>query len=134
MTANRLLAGIRGISEEVCLRIDELHNLLEHAIKRFVTEPRHSEEYVLSFISDIKYHLQELLGFDKNPEFHTWNKRYLFKKQWVGTTWECVKTGERFTIPYEVEECDFYKIGEGFLDVGRYRESSRGLGVKEVST
>ena len=132
MTANRLLSGMRGISEETLEEIERLHEVLEYAIKIFITKSRYSEEFRLSFISDIEYCLQELWGFDKNPEFHTWNRRYLFKKQWVGTTWECVKTGEQFTIPYEVEERDFYQIGEGFIDVGRYGLYSRISGVKEV--
>ena len=135
MVANRFLGSLRGVSEDDLRTIDAIHDSLETKIKDFVlNQDFYTDNYCLDYIEKVEYLLQELWGFDKNPEFHTWNKRYLFKKHWVGTTWECVKTGEQFTIPYEVEECDFYQIGEGFVDVGRYDFYHRVSGVKEVGT
>lgn len=58
-----------------------------------------------------------------------------FRKQWTGRTFKCMDTGTTFTIPDDVRECDFFKIGNGFLDVGRYKAYSRyGGNVTEVIT
>ena len=45
MTANRLLSGMRGISEETLEEIERLHEVLEYAIKIFITKSRYSEEF-----------------------------------------------------------------------------------------
>ena len=57
-----------------------------------------------------------------------------FRKVWVGRTFKCTDTGETFTIPDDVYECDFFKIGNGYLDVGRYDYYCRWIGdIVEVS-
>lgn len=56
-----------------------------------------------------------------------------FRKQWVGRKFKCLETGEEFTIPDDVRECDFFKVGNGFIDVGRLDAySRRGGDIVEV--
>ena len=43
----------------------------------------------------------------------------LFRKQWAGRVFMCPATGEQFVVPQDVVECDYFKIGDCFLDVGR---------------
>jgi dCMP deaminase len=52
-------------------------------------------------------------------EVEQMSKAERFKKQWAGRVFMCPKTGEQFIIPTDVRECDFFNIGECFLDVGR---------------
>lgn len=62
------------------------------------------------------------------------NKLQEFRNQWVGRIFECKATGEKFTIPDDVQECDFYKFGECMIDVGRYGFYSRWGGpIKEIT-
>ena len=42
-----------------------------------------------------------------------------FRKLWVGRKFKCLETGEEFIIPDDVRECDFFKVGNGYVDVGR---------------
>lgn len=48
-----------------------------------------------------------------------------FKMIWSGRKYRCNDTGEVFTIPENVKECDFFKVGDGFVDVGRLGSYSR---------
>jgi hypothetical protein len=131
MAANRLLAGIRGLTIEEVSEIDRIHLVLEDLIKEAVTEDR-PVLVVLDEIARLEYMLQGFWGFPKDPSKHTWGTRYLFKKEWAFTTWECEETGTVVTIPHEVEERDLFSIGNGYLDVGRYGLYSRISGVRQV--
>lgn len=42
-----------------------------------------------------------------------------FRDQWAGRKFKCLESGEEFVIPDDVRECDFFTIGQGFVDVGR---------------
>jgi len=68
-----------------------------------------------------------------DKSYHRYLNEYKFKKQWVGRKFKCVSTGEMFTIPFEVRERDFFKVGDGFVDVGRLDAYCRMAGVVEVS-
>lgn len=131
MAANRFLAKTRGLSEKDIQRIDDIHLYLEWFIEDCVTKNK-DESKVLEEIEKWEFLLQEIWGFPKDPSKHVWKDKYLFKKQWAFTTWECEETGELFTIPYEVEETDFYVIGNGFIDVGRFPGYYRVSGVKQI--
>lgn len=53
---------------------------------------------------------------------------------WAGRTFKCNITGITFTIPKDVQECDFFVIGEGYVDVGRVNSYCRfGGDVVEIS-
>lgn len=131
MVANRFLAKTRGLSEKDIQRIDDIHLYLEGFIEDCVIKNKEESE-VLEEIEKWEFLLQEIWGFPLDKSKHTWKNRYLFKKQWAFTTWECEETGESFTIPYEVEETDFYVIGNGFVDVGRFLGYYRVSGVKQI--
>ena len=42
-----------------------------------------------------------------------------FQQIWAGRKYRCDTTGVEFTIPDNVRETDFFKVGEGAIDVGR---------------
>lgn len=131
MTANRDLARLRGISEETCQYIDEVHRGLNNLLALWAgeswEEPRHK------LIESTEFMLQELWGFEQDSAYHTWTKRYKFKTEWAGRVFRCTTTGECFTIPASVEERDFYQIGEGGVDVGRLNFYSRFIGnIEEI--
>lgn len=132
MAANRFLANAKGLSEEDIQRIDDIHDHLEWFIEDAVLTDR-DEPTTLKEIEKWEFLLQEIWGFPLDSSKHVWNNKYLFKKQWAFTTWECVETGESFTIPYEVEETDFYVIGNGYVDVGRFPGYYRVSGVKQIT-
>ena len=131
MAANRFLAKSRGLSEEDIQRIDNIHDHLEGFIEDCVIKNKDESE-ALEEIEKWEFLLQELWGFPLDSSKHTWKNQYLFKLQWAFTTWECVETGEQLTIPYGVEETDFYTVGKGWLDVGRLGRYSRVSGVKQI--
>lgn len=123
MSANRELAELRGISEESILEIDRIHDLIDKFTRAWVKEPftqsRKDE------IHSMEYLLQQHWGFPQDCDYHRYADEYEFKCQWVGKTFVCVNTGEQFTIPYDVQERDFFSFGEAFVDVGRLNCYSR---------
>lgn len=131
MTASRTLAQLRGVDEATFLEIDKIHESTDNYIKEAI-DNNYWEDVVKVALQDTDFLLQELWGFEEDKSKHTLFKKYLFKKQWYGKKYKCVKTGEEFTIPFDVKECDFYQVGEGFVDVGRLDSYSRFSGVTEV--
>lgn len=117
MAANRTLAKLRGISEETCLKIDELHELsdrfMEDAVKGLYTS-----YFVFSTFEELEYALQDLWEFPPDSSFHTLYKEFKFKLEWVGRGFICLDTGESFSVPSNVGPGDFFKVGNGYLDVG----------------
>jgi hypothetical protein len=130
MAANRFLASERGLDEDTIDEIERIHDLIDKYTRNWVQEPftqaRKDE------IHSLEYILQKLWGFPQDCDYHRYADGYEFKCQWVGRTYRCTSTGKTFTIPYEVQERDFFKVGEGFVDVGRLNCYSRFSGVEEV--
>lgn len=48
-----------------------------------------------------------------------------FAREWAGRKFRCLETNVTFTVPEDVRETDFFKIGNGFVDVGRLGFYSR---------
>ena len=132
MSINKTLAKERGISQEDQDKIEELHKLLENLINSAVEEGYPDEQKIINLIQEAEYQLQELWGFDKDNSYHTWFKNYLFRSEWAGRVFECKDTGVVFTIPSNVSRGDFFKIGNGFLDVGDGYYSRKGGNVVEI--
>ena len=130
MSANRELAEFRGLSEEAINEIDRIHSLIDKFTRYWVKEPfsqgRKDE------IHSMEYKLQRLWSFPEDCGYHRYAHEYEFKCNWVGRTFRCTKTGEEFTIPYNVKECDFFRVGEGYVDVGRLNFYSRFSGVEKA--
>ncbi len=124
------LAIERGLTDEELTTL----NVLYHKLEMFLTRPTMyvNEDEVEDVIHGFEYVLQSVWGFSPDRSKHRYVREYRFKKQWVGRVFKCVKTGEQFTIPSDVKERDFYKVGEGFIDVGRMSAYSRFSGVIEV--
>ena len=131
MTANRELAKRRDLSDEDISQIDEIHEQLESLITKRSPLGVFNQA-VYDKIEDLEFRAQELWGFPQDKNFHTWKHVYEFKCQWVGRKFRCTKTGEEFTIPEDVYETAFYKIGEGYVDTGRLNFYSRFSGVQEI--
>jgi len=132
MTANRTLAKMQGISEDTCKEIDELHVIIDDAIKDLI-DTNHNLEQAKLYLTEYDNELQSLWGWPQDESKHTLYKKYLFKKQWYGRTFKCNETGETFTIPFDVYEADCYFFGEGaMIDVGRHNAYCRFSGVTEV--
>lgn len=41
-----------------------------------------------------------------------------FRSKWAGRKFKCEETEEEFVIPENVERRQFFKVGNGFVDVG----------------
>ncbi|MNZ96432.1 hypothetical protein D3C78_1156240 [compost metagenome] len=91
-----------------------------------------TDEGVKLALSQCEFSLQCLWGFPLDASFHTYWKLYQFRKQWAGRTFECTETGQTFKIPPTCRECDFYAIGQGYIDLGRLGAYSRQSGIKEI--
>lgn len=131
MTANRVLATQRGVSEEVCKKIDQLHEDIDTYIARAIKE-NISECLVEVYLKDMEFLLQELWGFPEDDRYHTYFKKYQFKKEWCDMVFRCNTTGQEFTVPFDVNECAFFQWGEAFVDVGRLGFYSRSSNCSEI--
>ena len=132
MSINKTLAEERGISQEDQDKIEELHNLLENLINSAVEEGYPDERKIINLIQEAEYMLQALRNLPCDRKYHTWFKNYLFRSEWVGRKFECKDTGVVFTIPSNVSRGDFFKIGNGFVDVGDGYYSRKGGNVVEI--
>lgn len=133
MACNLTLAALRGVSNEDIKQIDKTHRQLEKLL--LLAHSTNSEEFNnknLEYIKQLEYTLQDLWGFGRNSDRHTWYNEYLFKCQWVGRVFECESTGEQHTIPNNIKEKAFIMIGEGYIDLGVLNGYYRRSGVKEV--
>lgn len=131
MTANRALANLRGVSEEVCLLIDGVHDCIQNLMK-LTHHNGADEDNVFLAIESVECVLQELWRFPVDKNRHTWKHRYKFKCRWAGTKWKCNTTGVIFTVPDDVRERDFFTFGEALLDVGRREYYCRMSGCHKV--
>ena len=133
MAHNKELAKRQGLSEEACIAIDELHKMREQIMARPSMFFESIEETVEA-LHGIAFALQWLWGFPLNKKMHKDVFDFEFKQLWAGKKYKCTKTGEVFTIPDDVKECDFFSFGEAFVDVGRrgsYCRMSNCISVKD---
>lgn len=128
MTACLALAAERGLREEEIREINFIHSDVEVITARGLSGEL-SEEAAIEMLTDSDYQLQELWGFSKDANFHTYAKSFLFKRQWVGRTFKCLVTGETLTLQKGmVHERAFIPIGGCYLDLGRLDAYSRIVG------
>ena len=133
MAHNKELAKRQGLSEEACIAIDELHKMRDQIVSRPDMFFESTEEAVEA-LHGIAFALQWLWGFPLNKKMHKDVFDFEFKQLWAGKKYKCTKTGEVFTIPENVKECDFFQFGEAFIDVGRrgsYCRMSNCISVKD---
>ena len=117
MTVNIQLASERGVEGNIPL-ISELHktirNITETAILNDI-----DTEIMREIFRDLEYTLQGLWEFELDESLHKYYREYLFKKLWWGRKFQCQDSGAELEIPFHVQECDFFSVGNGFVDVGR---------------
>lgn len=133
MACNLKLAERRGIDEDSIDMINKCHKLLGDLID--LAHFKNTDDYndkILQSIEALEYTLQDLWGFGRNSDRHTWCNEYLFKCQWVGRVFECESTGEQHTITHNIKEKQFITIGNGYIDLGVLNGYYRRSGVKEV--
>lgn len=118
MAHNKELAKKQGLSEEACIAIDELHKMRDQIVSRPDMFFDDTEDAVEA-LHGISFALQWLWGFPLDKKMHKDVFDFEFKQLWAGRKYKCTKTGEVFTIPDDVKECDFFQFGEAFIDVGR---------------
>lgn len=131
MAHNRELAKKQGISQEACIAIDEMHKMREQIMARPSMFFESTEEAVEA-LHGIAFALQWLWGFPLNKKMHKDVEDFEFQQAWAGKKYKCVKTGEVFTIPADVKECDFFSFGDASVDVGRLGAYHRLSGCEEV--
>lgn len=132
MTASRSLGALRGLSEETLKEIDRLHEKIDNFTVEAIKSD-YNPDYVQGYLQELEYTLQELWKFDRVDKYHTYYKKYLFRKSWYGRKFKCLDTGAEVVLGLDVYECQFIPVGEGAIDLGRYGAYSRVIGnVKEV--
>mgnify|MGYP007104197112 FL=1 len=133
MAHSKELAKQQGISQEACIAIDEMHKMREQIMARPSMFFNNTEDAVEA-LHGISFALQWLWGFPLDKKMHKDVFDFEFKQLWAGKKYKCTKTGEIFTIPENVKECDFFQFGEAFIDVGRrgsYCRMSNCISVKD---
>lgn len=131
MSINMTLAEIQGLSEQDISKIKQIHETIDLFIP-FAIEKDYPVAYVRDVLTTYEFDLQKLWRFPQDETKHNRFKLYEFKKQWVYRKFRCLGTGVQFVVPISVKECDFFPIGNGFLDVGRLNGYSRMSGIEEV--
>lgn len=131
MTANPTLVKMRGIDEESVKQIDLLHEKLDKLMSRANLGVFNQSVY--DGIETIENQLQLLWGFGIDKSMHTWKHLYKFRSQWIGRRFQCKTTGETFTIPENVKERDFFRVGQGFVDTGVLDGYARFSNVIEIT-
>ena len=133
MAYNKELAKKQGLSEETCIAIDVLHKMREQIMARPSMFFNNTEDAVEA-LHGISFALQWIWEFPLDKKMHKDVFDFEFKQEWVGRKFKCKSTGEIFTIPEDVKECDFFQFGEAFIDVGRrgsYCRVSNCISVKD---
>lgn len=131
MAHNKELAKRQGLSEEDRIAIDVLHKMREQIVSRPDMFFDNTEDAVEA-LHGIAFALQWLWGFPLDKKMHKDVRDFEFKQEWVGRKFKCKNTGEIFTIPEDVKECDFFSFGNAFVDVGRLGAYHRLSGCEEV--
>lgn len=133
MAHSKELAKKQGLSEEDCIAIDVLHKMREQIVSRPDMFFNNTEDAVEA-LHGISFALQWIWEFPLDKKMHKDVFDFEFKQEWAGKKYKCTKTGEIFTIPEDVKECDFFQFGEAFIDVGRrgsYCRMSNCISVKD---
>jgi len=132
MAVNETLAKIKNISLENKRLISGIHDYLELIISMEVPHGFNKEIY--EEIETLEFELQRLWGWTQSEAHHTWKHEYKFKCEWAGRKFMCLDTGVEFTIPLNVQETEFFSIGNSALDVGRSGQYHRVIGnLKEIT-
>ena len=119
------------IDEESVKQINLLHEKLEKLMSRANLGVFNQSVY--DEIESIENQLQLLWGFGIDKSMHTWKHLYKFRCQWIGRVFQCKTTGETFTIPENVKERDFFRVGQGFVDCGVLDGYARFSNVIEIT-
>ncbi|MNQ26039.1 hypothetical protein D3C85_392640 [compost metagenome] len=133
MTACRKLGKQRGISEAILQEIDTLHILIDNLMLSAIKENVPAEN-IKDILTEADFMLQKLWGFPQDGKYHTYYKKYQFKKQWAFKKFRCKWSGEVYEIPFDVREREFFQVGEAAIDVGVLNGYHRLVGeVEEVT-
>ena len=120
MAVNMELAKARGLSEETIKKIDIIHDYLEEFINEVTLD--HNFENCVAIVRHWDYKLQELWGFNRDSQYHTWVKmlhNHVRELQYLGAVYRCKDSGESRTIGREeLSGGVLVSVGNGFIDFG----------------
>lgn len=57
----------------------------------------------------------------------------ILSENWGGRTFKCLDTGEEVTLPDTIYRGQFFKVGDGFVDVGDEYYSRWGGSIIEIT-
>lgn len=123
MVVNEALARERNISKEDQDLISEIHDHLEYYVTNAYKWPE-ARQILVDHFRAIEYLLQDLWGFDRDPDLHTW-KYKLYERfreiEYVGNVYRCTETGETRKVTLnDVNSKVLFSVGNGFIDFGSY--------------
>lgn len=125
MSVNWQLAEERGVLYNVPL-IEEIHRAIRDVTEVGIINEA-DDALMKRIFCDMEYSLQDLWGFPRDSDFHKYYREYLFKKLWWDRIFQCQDSGAEVVIPFHVRECDFFSVGNGFVDVGRMDNEGNSL-------
>lgn len=131
MVANPTLVKMRGIDEESVKQINLLHEKLENLMSRANLGVFNQSVY--DEIEKMEEQLQVLWNFSIDKSMHTYKRLYKFRCHWVNRVFQCKTTRETFTIPENVKERDFFRVGDCFVDTGVLDGYARFSNVIEIT-
>lgn len=127
---NLQLVKSKNLSQQAISEIESIHDKLTNLMSRAGLGVFNQSVY--DRIEELEFELQDWWGFERDESKHTHKKLYEWRCDWIGRRFKCLETGEVFQIPDDVYYNQFFKVGNGFVDVGDGHYCRFGGKVKEV--
>lgn len=115
-----------GVTKEKENEINSIRDEIIESVSKWVMEPFSQNRK--DKLHELEFRAQQCWGFPKDCGYHRYANEYEFKCGWVGRVFQCNETGEKVTIPFGVKECNYFKVGNGAVDVGRLNAYCRIIG------
>lgn len=127
---NLQLVKCKNLSEEAVSEIESIHYKLNKLMCRASLGAFNQSVY--DRIEELEFELQDWWGFEKHESKHKYKKLYQWRCDWIARRFKCLETGEVFQIPDDVYYNQFFKVGNGFVDVGDGYYCRIGGNIEEV--
>ena len=127
---NLELVKTKNLSEEDTSEIEDIHDKLTKLMSRAGLGV--FNQLVYDKIEELEFELQDWWGFEQDESKHTYKKLYEWRCDWIARRFKCLETGQVFEIPDDVYYNQFFKVGNGFVDVGDAYYFRIGGNIEEV--
>lgn len=127
---NIQLVKSKNLSEEAINKIELIHDKLSKLMSRAGLGI--FNQSVCDKIEQLEFELQDWWGFELDESKHTYKKLYRWRCDWIARRFKCLETGEVFQIPDDVYYNQFFKVGNGFIDVGNEYYCRFGGKIQEI--